>query len=145
MADLTPEEISAINAARAKEQAAAEAETASSGVGDGITETAPGPAATPPLDPSVVQQGQPPAAQIPTAEEIAVTTVAPNAPGTEEFVNPSPEQGMNPPIEKDSEGNPIPVVPPADRPGPISPQFEAQQKQQTELSSKITVSELAGR
>lgn len=144
--------------------AAALGETASSGVGD--TTQAPKGAATSidpvlaakqalaeaeanaasaPAESPVAGQGvvpvQPPAPQL---QSPPVQTVAPNAAGAQPFVNPDPDSAINEPPKIDpATGQVIPVVAPANQPGPVSPQVEAEEQRQKEIAEPASVAELA--
>lgn len=129
--------------------------------GIGMVPPTPGPAATsldPALQPPAPQQVQQPIPQqiqqpipqqvqqpIPQqVQQPPVQQVAPNAPGAQPFINPDPNQGINEPVQIDpATGQPVPVIAPANQPGQISPQVEAQEQQRQALEEPPTVDELA--
>lgn len=82
--------------------------------------------------------------QPPQSQPVPIQVVAPNAPGSQPFVNPDPSSAINEPPKFDPQtGQPIAVVAPANQPAPISPQLVAQQEAEKEASEPPTVAELA--
>lgn len=91
--------------------------------------------ATPPTAAASTQDG--------VGSDVPVTVVAPNAAGSEPFINPDPDSAISEPPKVDAQGKVVPVIAPANQPSPVSPQVEAQKAAQKDAEEPPTIQELA--